>query len=90
MHALSSHHHAADSTPSLDALNAADRASLSERWLLLEFQAMLRAEGLGIDLKRLQLDPGYAQACLGRAFESSNAELRLCARRLSTSFLLDC
>ena len=84
-------HHHTDTLPGQSAAwaLAPTAPQNSDRWLLVDFQNMLRAEGLGVDLKRLQLDPCYAQQCLGHAIESSNAALRACARRLSASFMLD-
>ncbi len=64
-------------------------ADYRDRMALLDFQQLMRAQGLAVDLRRLQHDPCYAQHCLGRAIESPDAELRRLARRLSASFILD-
>jgi hypothetical protein len=84
-------HHRTETPPHHNPIWASAPAEpqTQERRLLVVFQGLLQAEGLAVDLKRLQLDPCYAQQSLGRAIESSNAELRTCARRLCASFMLD-
>ena len=60
-----------------------------DRLALLDFQQWMQAQGLAVDLQRLQHDPCYAQRCLGQAIEAPHAGLRGLARRLSASFILD-
>ncbi len=73
------------------ALPVADMlgADHHDRLALLDFEQLMRTQGLAVDLRRLQHDPCYAQHCLGRAIETPDADLRRLARRLSASFILD-
>ncbi len=64
-------------------------ADHNDRLALLDFQHWMQAQGLAVDLRRLQHDPCYAQRCLGQAIETPHAALRSLARRLSASFILD-
>jgi hypothetical protein len=62
---------------------------LADRLALIDFKLLMADSGHCVDLKRLQIDPCYAQACLGQAIESHSTELQAAARRLCASFVLD-